>query len=137
MRIARLMAAAAALGAGICLMSTPAWSPLVDIPYRDWARGIQQLLDDVADARRLSRSEARIAERIAGGWVYLGPCEGSANRLSDTNAGEILQGVAAPNPKRALDAAILEMIALINLDGLGRGDREYACRFALAKANLP
>jgi hypothetical protein len=125
-----------ALSIAVLLLATSeAYAQPVDVPYDKWAQGVQALLDEVSEAKKLTHSQARVAERIAGYWVYLGPCRGTRDKVDSSRAAEAIQATADPDPRRPLDSAILEMIALINLADLGRGGSEYACQFALSKVN--
>jgi hypothetical protein len=113
-------------------LATSAHCAIVDIPYTQWASTLQEALDEVSQAKRLSYSEARWAEHIAAEWVFLGPCKGSENELRQPPDMALLRYL---RPSRPMEAAALEMMALVNLENLGRGDSEYICRFAREKAN--
>jgi hypothetical protein len=114
------------------LLVAPSNSAIVNIPYEEWASGLQAQLDQVSEAKGLSFSDARLAERIVGHWIYVGPCRGSADKLANKKVNVI--GMTL-RPKVPSEAAMLEMIALINLQDLERGSSDFMCRFALSKAN--
>ena len=92
-------------------------------------------LSEVESARGLSSREGYTAQSIATEWVYVGPCKGDGSKLhSLSNTSTTIGFVLNASPRDPLGAAVLEMIAILTRDNLGRTPSEYTCRFALETA---
>lgn len=131
----KCVSAICAVGAVFWLHSAPVLAQLVDLPYADYAEGAERLLSEIAVTQGLSAKEMVVAESVAGAWVYIGPCRGKTVEGDRELAAEALQLTAVFYPRRPLHAAILQMIAVMNIDGMGRGT-DHACRFAFAKSGM-
>ncbi len=116
----------------LLLSSAPAYAPIVKETYTQHARMLWSGLSEVSRARELSPADAALAERIASTWVYVGPCKGTIKSLSE--AATIIETVNLAKPSRPFEAAILEMIAIMIRQNLGRTPSDYTCRFALETA---
>jgi hypothetical protein len=119
---------------------SPAHAPIVDLPivdlgYENYAKSAQSLLNEIAVAQGLTAKEMVVAESVAGAWVYVGPCRGKIADRDRALVAEQLYFASVPHPQRPLHAAVLQMIAIMNLDGMGAGT-ERACKFAFSKSGM-
>ena len=114
----------------LSLFASPAYAPFVELTYTEFAKALWTSFAEIAKARELSPSQAKDAEVVAATWIYLGPCRGTDKKFNRGGTDLILSA----NPTRPLDAAILEMIAMMMLPTLGREPGADLCRFALETA---
>lgn len=121
-----------ALAVIMLLMFTgPAPAPILEQSYTDFARQLLEVVDAVAAANKLDKSDASRARRIAVQWILAGVCKGKG---TDTKEGfedtlGAVEFVLNANPARPFHAAVLQMIVMLNLDDFGRGSNRV-CRFA-------
>lgn len=94
--------------------------------YEQVSDSLTGLLDRVAAARELSPEQSLTAKQLAGAWVAAGPC----GMQHITDADGALPIMLNPNPKIGYHAAILEMVAIMIADNLGRKPTDNVCRFA-------
>lgn len=111
----------------ICMASTfSARADFISLTYEQVSESLTGLLDRVAVARDLSHDEARVAKQISGAWVAAGPCK----MPHIPEAEGALPILLNPIPEIRYHAAVLEMVAILTADNLGRGPTENVCRFA-------
>lgn len=114
-------------------VATPAAAGFIEIPKSEYYSTTSAALEAIADAASLSEDERADARQIAGQWVYLGPCAGKADDVENLSprAFEIVINAESRTP---FEAAILQMITVINRQNLGRPEHTK-CALALAIAN--
>jgi hypothetical protein len=120
----------------ILISSTPAYAPFMVQTYTEFAKALGLSLAEVKRARGLSAVEAALAKRTSAAWVYLGPCNGESSKLkSDLGGAAVTFSVVnLAKPSNPLGAAMLEMIAIMLRENLGRTPSGDMCRFALETA---
>jgi hypothetical protein len=107
---------------------------IVELSYTEQVKTWTRLLQEVSEARGLDESTASLAERTATAWFYMGPCRGSTHNLDEINPTSTFSIVSLAKPSRPFEAAVLEMIAVMARENLGREPGDDMCRFALETA---
>ena len=113
-------------------LPTSSFAKFIKITYAHYVRVTADSMMRAAEANDLDAKTASLAFRVATTWVYIGPCEGNADHVRE--ASESIGIVLNARPTNPYSSAILQMIAILNRDNLGRPS-EYKCRFAKELAN--
>ena len=127
----------ATLAVSALTLAAVARAELVALTYTEYVRSVATLFQEVAKARGLDAKGAAAAERMATAWVWGGPCKGKPpGKVNSELQLSAIRALGDPHPALPIDAAILEMVAiLVTKDSLGRHEMsETACRFALETA---
>jgi hypothetical protein len=125
----------AILAATLLGVAVAARAELVEVTYTEYVRGMLARFQDVATARKLSKSEAKTAETFAATWVHLGPCKGSPSGNIDSDLQQnAISAMLNAHPAVPISAAFLENVALLMSENFGREPPEFVCRFALETA---
>lgn len=119
--------------AAALLLTEPASAEFVDIPKSSTFSTLSTQVQQVIDATGLSEKDGISARVTAATWVYLGPCKRSTNDLPKVDD-RVFQIVVDARPQTKWGAAVLQMIAIMMRDDLGR-ETEAKCDFAKAMAS--
>jgi hypothetical protein len=101
-----------------------------ETPYTQYALTLDGQLETIALATGLDGRQAAMAKRVAAYWMHVGPCRGASNDLEAVD----LSVIHNPNPRAPYHSAILQMVAVLSTQNLGREPPEAICRFALDMA---
>ena len=113
---------------------SPACAAFYSLTYTEFAKGLWRSFADVSHARGLSQEQAATAEQIATLWIHVGPCMGNVEAPGIENPAGAHGVVMRAEPSSPLGAAILEMIAIMMRESLGRKPSSDMCKFALESA---
>jgi hypothetical protein len=110
-----------------------AYAPLFELSYTEFAKGVWRAFEEVSTARGLAPPDAYFAQMTAAAWFHVGPCRGDGRALGE-GPPQVIGYVLNARPDRPVEAAVLEMIAIMSRDGLGREPSPHMCKFALETA---
>jgi hypothetical protein len=101
-----------------------------ETPYTQFALTLDGQLETIALATGLDGRQTAMAKRVAAFWTYAGPCRGALKNVEAVD----LSVIHNPNPRAPYHSAILQMVAVLSTQNLGREPPETICRFALEMA---
>lgn len=87
-------------------------------------------LNAIGAANKLTETQLDTARKTASGWLFLGPCEGRYIDLRSHPAGYAIDVMNNPDFNNNLHASILQMVAVLTSENLGRKPSNDMCRFA-------
>lgn len=105
----------------------------ITVPKASTFSTLSAQIEEVSAATGLSEEIGMTARITASQWVFLGPCKGSSKELRLPDEA-VFQTVIDANPRTPWGSAVLQMIAVLMRDDLGRYT-ETRCEFAKAMAN--
>ncbi|MER8709135.1 hypothetical protein NKH49_26945 [Mesorhizobium sp. M1088] len=118
------------------VLSQAAYANIRRVPYAQkvirWNAG----LDAISAGFQLSDQNKVTLKTAALQWIFVGPCEGSVDKLG-ADGGSVIQFALGADPTQQLYSAFFSMIGYLSTDNLGRKPTDEMCRFAFELGASP
>lgn len=117
-------------------ISQAAYANIRTVPYAQkvirWNAG----LDAISAGFQTSDQDKITLKTAAAQWVFVGPCEGSVDKLGG-DGGSVIQFALGADPTKQLYSAFFSMIGYLSTENLGRKSTDDMCRFAFELGASP
>jgi hypothetical protein len=130
MRIDRLILA------GFLVFSPAASAKLINVPYAQKVIQWNEGLDAISAGFHISAQDKITLKNAAAQWIFVGPCEGSEDKVG-ADGSSVIRFALGADPTQQLYSAFFSMIGFLSTDNLGRKPTEDMCRFALETGFSP